>query len=630
MINQADIRKYYLKQDPEQDRNICEVFASQFMRFIAEKIGEDPNVIANVSYLTLPSNEEIYIASELFHDYRDLFLDAYLAYQLPAYQDLHKVVGNKLHTLPHQRPRYFEHDICIDTMTEAGRYKELIPGLALRAIVDDPDTHYKNIGATPIKKSIDEDLIPIFENGHYSGYCAKKSLPQNYSLDEIKEITINNTKYYKFRLAEQLDIDGYSEALIKYNKNYYLIPNIGNTRAVQIDFGGALGDFRLFGQRKFDEKIHIKSFYNLFRYHPSYSGPPAYHDQISDALTNAATYFFETLARYSMIDKNELVKFINQQIDSTITHYKNQPLIILNFARRIGLNSSETDLANLDLLSHQIKHFLQINFLNRQQHAKLLFLRHFCQLDYTIQLTLMNSYTALLEQNAQLNERLIREFFQNLKQENQLFFTTLQAIHQLNLSSPYYSYSNGYLFKLKLLLHQQLCQAYLKDRLDKRAKEIKEISEQTSHLLSEFVKTKSALNKLSINDFQEANQFIRHFIATANQYKQNCIKATTSQEIIMAACTLGGALAGAVIGATFGIFIGGLIFGPLTTMAGTAQGITLGIVLGSTIISLLAGANTANKLTRYHLFKSMDQYTENLSDSLASSIYQESDAQLAY
>ncbi|WP_131783251.1 hypothetical protein [Legionella gresilensis] len=624
MINQANLSKYHLKQDPEQDKNICEVFASQIMRFIAEKIGEDPNIIANVSYLPLSSDEGIYIASELFQDYRDLYLDAYLAYQLPAYQDLRKAVGDKFYTLPDHRPRYFEYDICIDTMTEAGRYKDLIPGLAKRGIVDDPDTHYKNIGAAPIRKSIDQELIPIFENANYTGYCTKKTLPENYSADEIEKIRINDTTYYKFRLVRQPDIDEYSEAFIIHNKKYYLIPNIGNTRAVQIDFGGALGDFRLFGQRKFDERIHLKSFHNLFRYHPSYSGPPAYHDQISDALTYSATYFFETLARYSMINKDELAEFINQQIDIAIAQYKNQPLIILNFAHRIGLNSSETDLTNLDLLSHQIKQFLQENFISRQEHAKLLFLRHFCQLDYTAQLTLMNSYKDSHEQNAKLKQKLISDFFQNLKGTNLLFFTALESIQQLNLSSTYYNKSD--LLKLKLLLHQQLCKAYLKGHLENKVAGIQKISEQTNYLLTEFVKTKSALNKLSLNDLQGANQLIRQFIITANQYKQTCVKATTNQKIIMAACTLGGALAGAVLGAALGIFVGGLIFGPLTTMAGTAQGITMGIALGGAIISLLAGASAANKLTRYHMFKSMDTYTKNLSDSLTSSICPESQA----
>ncbi|STX50895.1 Uncharacterised protein [Legionella busanensis] len=623
MINQTDISKYYLKQDPEQDKNICEVFASQIMRFIAEKIGEDPSIIANVSYLPLSFDKGLYIASELFQDYRDLYLDAYLAYQLPAYQELRRVVGDKFYTLPHHRPRYFEYDICIDTMTEAGRYKDLIPGLAKRGIIDDPDTHYKNIGAVPIKKSTDQELIPIFENARYIGYCIKKAIPQDYPLNEIEEISINHIKYYKFKLARQPDIDEYSEAFIIHNKNYYLIPNIGNTRAVQIDFGGALGDFRLFGQRKFDERIHLKSFHNLFRYHPSYSGPPAYHDQISDALTYSATYFFETLARYSMIDRGELTEFINQQIDIAVACYKNQPQIILDFAHRIGLNNSETNLTNLDLLSHQIKQFLQENFISRQEHAKLLFLRHFCQLDYTAQITLMTSYE-LPEQNAKLKDKLIRMFFQNLKEANPSFFTTLKSIQQLNLSNAYYNESD--LLKLKLLLHQQLCKAYLKGRLENKAPGIQKIIEQTSDLLSEFVKTKSALNKLSMNDFQKADQLIKNFINTATQYKQTCITATTDQTIIMAACTLSGALVGAVLGAALGIFIGGLIFGPLTTMAGTAQGITMGIALGSAIISLLAGASTANKLTRYHLFKSMDKYTQNISDSLTSSICPESTA----
>ncbi|WP_419420672.1 hypothetical protein ACNVED_05060 [Legionella sp. D16C41] len=624
------ISNYYLKQDFKQDKNICEVFSSQFMRFIAQKIGEDPDIIANVSYVTRNSAEgkQIYIGSKIFNGYRDLFLDAYLAYQLPAYQNLRQVAGRKINTLPHKRPGYLKHDFCTDTIIEAGRYTALTPGLALRAIVDDPDSHFKNIGAIPIVSSSDEELIPLYENNGYSGYCVQKAKPIDH-LGKVTTIKIKGINYYQIRIAREPDIEEYKEALIKHNNHYYLIPNINNTHAVQIDFGGALGDFRLPSRRTLDGKIHIKALHNLFRYYPSYEGPPAYQNQISTALTSGATYFFETLARFAMIDKNEIASFINKEIDKAFLTYEDKPEVLLHFAQRIGLNASQKELANLNLLGNRIKQFLQLNFTNRQEHAKLLFLDHFCKLDYSTQRNLMDSYSQAIEPQEKLKDKLIRQFFYHLKQENLLLFDTLKAIDNLHLNIVYDPDSSIYLEKIKVRLNRQVCRAFLKNKLEETAKEVNPIIKKTDNLLKEFVNTKSKLSKIPLSNLYEASKHIVNFINIANQYKEDCIATSTKQDIIIAACTLSGALTGAILGAAVGLFLGGLIFGPLTMAAGTTQGLIIGTAIGSAIISLLAGGSTANKLTRYHLFKSIDEHTKNLSDSLALSTYDLGKPQLA-
>ncbi|STX28411.1 Uncharacterised protein [Legionella beliardensis] len=616
------LTNYYLKQDSHEDKNICEVFASQFMRFIAQKIGEDPAIIADVSYVNLQPNEQIYIASKLYAGYRDLFLDAYLAYHLPAYQNLRSMTNNKWAKLPKQRPYYFQHDPCIDSMTEAGRYKEISIGLALRSIVDDPDTHFKNIGAVPVEQSGLKDIIPIYENGSYSGYCLQQSAPASGYSEQLKKINIADTQYYQLSRTPEPELDEFKEACIKYNHHYYLVPNIGNTQAVHVDFGGSLGDFRLFSRRKLDGKIHLRHFCNLLRYHPSYSGPPAYFNQISDALTSKATYFYETLARFSMIDKFEIADFIDEQINNTFDVYQNKPDILIRFAERIGLEINNA--IDLPTLNQCIQEHLLINFVNRQQHAKALFLEHFCNLDYTTQLNLMNGYQrhdALTELS--LKERLIREFFHNLKNENKIFFATFKAIEDLNLNSQYKHYARDPIWQLKKQLHQWLSQAYLDSNLEESATEINEIIKHTQLLLNEFIDTKSQLDALPAKSSKKAYKLALKFILTANQYEQCCAKTLNNENMKITAATLTGALIGAIVGAGIGVILGGVVLAPVTSITGAAIGIKLGLILSTAFMMLLAGVQATHNLTRYHLFSSLNHSISNLSQTLSTPMCQE-------
>lgn len=155
------------------------------MRFIASETGENPDVIANVSYVPTAS-DGVYIASEVFDGYRDLFVDAHLAYHLPTEEPLKDTVPN-WKVLPQHRPSYLQHDPAIDVMIRTGRYQDLTVGLALRAIPDDPDLHYENIGAVPIKRSGPKIISPLSVMAAIRDLCfGQRSLITGSPLNEWK------------------------------------------------------------------------------------------------------------------------------------------------------------------------------------------------------------------------------------------------------------------------------------------------------------------------------------------------------------------------------------------------------------------------------------------------------------
>lgn len=619
-------KKIYLKQDPEQDKNICEVFASQFMRFIAEEIGEDPNIIANVDYVKT-GKRNIYVASEVFDGYRDLFLDAYLAYQLPGYENLRGLVGTRWQNLPKKRPQYMEHNNCIDYMMMAGRYRNLIPGLAFRAIMDDPDLHFENIGAVPKERSGDDDLIPIIENGQFTGEVL--SLGPGKVPDEVLK-PINGINYYSHFVNDPF-MD-FKEAFIHHNQQFYLIPNINNTRSASIDFGAALGDFRPINPRKFDGHIHTSKLLNLIRYRPSRSGPPSYHNQISPALIEG-NEFFKTLACFSMIDKRKIEEKINSEIDRAYEFYSDQPWILLRFAERIGVSIPKGAEDNPERIAFYAKKYLYNNFLARQNHAKELFLQHFCRLDRSTQLNMFNGYFDENVELTGLKEKTMAQFLHQLKAEHQTLFDLFDHIASLKIKMKFASARlSSDLNALQNNLHRRAAQAYLKGTLQQEYNAIHDVVFNTKELLVDFDKTYKLLN--SESDHKKKTSAIEHFIEKAKLFEKQCINTSTNQKFLIAACTLVGTLIGVLVGATAGLAMGMVVGGASGSVipvfgnifaavaAGSLGGIItavkcagLGGMIGAAAGACLLGSTCAygaGKYSRYLMFHESDRSVETL------------------
>lgn len=625
-MNNGNTKKVFLKQDPEQEKNIIEVFSSQFMRFVAEEIGENPDIIANVNYVDVQSNH-IYVASEIFENYRDLFLDAYLAYQLPCYAELRSVIAEEWQNLPTSRPSFLQHDVPIDTMMIAGRYNDLIPGLALRAVIDDPDLHFENIGAVPINNVGSDEFIPIIINGQLTNDLLSKiqRLPTD------PPIKINNENYYKY--PNDLPNQPFEKAAICHNNTYYIIPNMNNTRAVGIDFGGALGDFRLLSGRKFDKKIHISKFLNFIRYLPSRSGPPSYMNQINPLL-NEGNEFFHTLARFSMIKPEKIKIKIDHELDRVLILYNNHPKILIQLAERIGVKIPTADKKDSNRIIPHIKTFLYNNMIARQQHAKTLFLKNFCRLNRPVQNNLMNICLANKEE-LPLKHQLMVDFFSEIKSTNQELFNGFNKVDQLSdslLEIPNIGKAIPSLTQLQAQLHKRLCSAYLNNNLPKVLNEINRITANTTELINDF-KTTNALLASDKSDLEKENA-VNNFLKRVSNYEKQCLEtSSTSTQVIIAACAFLGTLTGIILGAALGLFVGGLVGGVLGNIvgavtAGSAAAVTtamngagIGAAVGASVGGMLLGVklnHSFGQLAKHSLLaensKPINQFTDDLKD----------------
>ncbi|WP_165483096.1 hypothetical protein [Legionella genomosp. 1] len=592
----------YLKKDPQEDKNICEVFASQLMRFIAEETGENPDIIANVDYVPT-QNEGVYIASNVFTGYRDLFLDAHLAYNLPTDKPLRAQVPN-WETLPNQRPSYFQHDEAIDVMIQSGRYRDLTVGLALRAIPDDPDLHYENIGAVPIKRSGPENYLPIITNGRYEGFVLWTKVPDNSK--DYEPVKIGSQIYYKQQVhqynaeAQELqpvegmpNLETLSDKVIEYcveaQGKLFIIPAKNNTRAAHIDFGGALGDFRLLN-RHLDGKIHVNKLLDLIRYRPSRHGPPAYHKKLPVALTEG-NEFFHVLARFSTIDTNKLNDKITAEIDRAIDVYKDKPDILISFAKRVGAPVPGDARNNLAALGDSLKTFILENMISKQEHAKTLFLNHFCRLQRSDQVNLLNILQADVSRLPLKRDQILYAFYQNIWQENEELFVALQQIDELMLPSEIWTQKNAQtqeqllvigtrLDEFKSVLHSRLCNAYFKDNLKSESKRIGEIVAETAKLMSAF-----RVQYDKVNDPRLAPEVrlaaIDEFIDSVKKFEKETIKPSGKQQFAIAASVLVGALLGALIGAAVGLVTGALVGTLVGHVAGGLAGASVGSVVGA-------------------------------------------------
>ncbi|WP_419419268.1 hypothetical protein ACNVED_12085 [Legionella sp. D16C41] len=616
--------KFYVKQDPEEDKNICEVFASQFMRFIAEEIGESPDLIADVNYIQTP-DDGVYIASYVFEGYRDLFKDAYLAYQTPPYEELRQ--GNTWKNVPDSRPKYLNKDPNINNIVRAGRYQGLIPGLALRAIVDDPDVHYENIGAIEINPSVTDDLIPIYENDTFSGKCYKKvdaPIEGSEEIDGKHYITEDKSQEWLEENAEHI-----KEFYIKKDNKSYFIPSSKNTRAVGIDFGGALGDFR---PRTLDGKIHYAdNFLTLVRYRPSRNGPPAYHTELPEGIKDGDE-FFKTLARYAMVDRGKIKVKIDEQVDNAIKYYKDRPEVLSRFARRVGATVPPSSSANPDHIAEYLKSHLYGCFIARQEHAKKLFLDYLCNLNSTSRNTLLRSYGP---DNNIPKDIAIKNLISELKSKNTDLFATLEGIEALD--SKVETKYKQHFTDLKDILYERILDAQSNDTIAKETHEIRNILLHTK----DFIKAHQDAMVIVKNPNNDDNTKLRAaetFVDAAKKYERACITLSGKQKFAIAACCVVGTLIGICLGALAGLAIGAVAGGTAGSVApvigniigaigagsvggviGAIKGAGLGAMIGTAVGGFLFGSSFgygAAKVTRFGMFNKTDKEISNLTKSL--------------
>ncbi|WP_028389252.1 anion permease [Legionella fairfieldensis] len=622
--------KVYLKQDPQQDKNICEAFASQFMRFIAQEIGEKPDIIANVDYVR--TDDGVYVASEVFEGYRDLYQDAYLAYQIPFYGPLRKNKNNKWQTIPAKRPKYLEQDVCINDIICSGRYQDLIPGIALRAIADDPDVNLENIGVVAKERSGPDDLIPYYKNDIFTGRYYKKTRDQagkeDYRLqprqsveEKIEDIAFRCKEFY-----------------IKKNGKIHLIPNGWNARAVSIDFGGALGDFRPINPRKLDGKIHnTNRFMDLLRYRPSQSGPPAYQNQLPEGIKDGDE-FFNTLARYSMVDEEKIKDKITIEINKAMELYKDRRDILLSFAKRIGVSIPDASKQDSQRLGHDITHYLYTNFIARQRHAKKLFLNYFCHLRREQAVNLINSYQ---NENLAGKELIMANFFNQWIKENKKLFDLLERIEKLDEAVD--KSHRFYFSAIKSVLFERACKAKLAGKLE-QTDEIDEIIFNTQTLITNYNHAMLNIHNPQLEPVAK-EKIVEKFLAEVVNYQNTCISPSTNQKFIIAACTLAGALIGLVLGAALGLIGGAMLGGTLgfvvpgvgniitalsvgsfTGLVTAIKGVGLGATIGTTVGVFLLGSACsykARKGSRYLLFGNIDETVSLLANNVSAIIQNE-------
>lgn len=562
-VSETETKKVYLKQDQQQSKNIAEVFASQFMRFILSETGENPDLVANVDFVK--TDQGVYVASEMFEGYHDLYKDAGLAMHLPAYSALR---DNDLYSLRAKRPEYLEAAPDIDIIISAGRYKQFVNGLAVRAIVDDPDTHYGNIGVVAIQKADPRDLIPVFEMGEFTGKALKAELSDDDIIGET--VVINEKIYYQYNTDSYDFMD--KEFCIKYEGKYYIIPGPGNARAVNIDFGGALGDNRLF-PRKLDGQIHIiDKFKDFFRYLPSLSGPPAYQHQHPDHIKNDRELFI-ILAKYSAINETRIIEKIDEIMTLITKNYKDQPAILKEFALRIGAPFNEQD--NSLQRVQKIAEFLKTCFIAKQKHAKEVLLNYFERAN-------LDSQKSLLEESFHDSQRakMLAACFTKNDTEKQKLHDLYKRIDRLDEKMDVTE--KEYASQLKRSLFQLLIKGIIKNNLENVFIDVEKKIEHTQDLIEHFNFAKQQMDAAGTenNKTKAYNDFVKEI----SNYEKNCINNSKSRHFLVAASTFAGALLGIIIGGALGLTIGGLVGfavgSPLPILGNVAAAVTIGSTVG--------------------------------------------------
>ena len=626
----------FLKQDPRQEKNISEYFASQFMRFVAKEIGEDPGSIANVSFVE--TNNGVYVASEMFEGYRDSYLDAHLAYSLPENEDL-RVQAPNWEEIPIKRPGYLSHDVAIDIMIKTDRYREISLGMALRAIVDDPDLHYENIGAVPITPTGKGDMIPLINRlGGYTGDVLTTELIEGKET-ESQLVNINGKQYYRTSY-NQTDYEELKKSwrireycVVVHDKNdfkkfhHYVVPAVGNARAAHIDFGGALGDFRRYFSRKFDGVIHINDgLMEFLRLRPSKKGPPAYHKQLPTELRNNHP-FFNVLAGFSMIEDKKIDFEIDRIINEAVEVYKDQNIgIFIDFAKRIGVEKIDDHKKDIYTIADAIAKHLKTNMKTRKQSAIQHYNRHFCCMSRK-EHQQIRDFVKEKDDVTNPHNDILRQFYTSTDFKLMKPFDGIEAI---SFSQPKVEGAEKALNDLKETLHARLCQAYLKGNFEEEVSAVANIVNGTQELINHFENATSSLE-------DEKVLKVANFIEQVNDFHQKHINTSTKRKFAFAASvfagTLLGALIGGLLGAAAGVVVGatvgsivpvaGTIAGAASTgsifsVVGALKGAGIGTLIATTAACYLFGSEPGydSKIAKHMLFTKTDKALDNLTREL--------------
>lgn len=295
-------RKVLFKQDPIIAKNICEFIAGKLMRAIMPDadglFAKVELAFENEKSMPNETGKNVYLGSEFYSGYTDLYKDAYHAYNnLSMFHLLRENNGGK-RPCPETRPKYLAFvnlhfkrliDPVIASVIERGRYPNFVKLLVASIFVDDPDVHTANIGVIPTK--------------------------------EIAERIGNEEVIYQ-------------------------------VEAVRIDFGGAFADKK----RKLDGKLHYNE---TFRYLSlTKEGPPNYLQTYPKEIYKGDD-FYKELLKLSCFPPDILIAELKNILGEVACYYGREPLI--SFAKFIGIEeflrkTDENDIVSL--LEHYEVSFL--------------------------------------------------------------------------------------------------------------------------------------------------------------------------------------------------------------------------------------------------------------------------------
>jgi hypothetical protein len=150
-------RRVLFKHDPVVAKNIAEIIAGKIMRLLNP---DAPHLFADVQPTVVygekgkdETGKNIFVASVMFNEFKDLYKDAYDAYnRLDRYK---KRRNNKERNAkkPTKRPSYFDNDTIVNKMLLSCRYHQLAKLLVTSLFLDDTDVHTENIGVVPAANS---------------------------------------------------------------------------------------------------------------------------------------------------------------------------------------------------------------------------------------------------------------------------------------------------------------------------------------------------------------------------------------------------------------------------------------------------------------------------------------------
>jgi hypothetical protein len=144
-----DGKKNLVKREKDESKNMAEFMGSKLFQNLSPGYGAD------VRFAKFRDDEEIYVASEFFDDFKDLYKDAY---------------GNLGGKVPKDRPRMVDswNKTSFINGLKKGEYKGFAEIMPLSLLMGDFDVHWGNVGAVgekgPGKKLVRFDFAGSFDN----------------------------------------------------------------------------------------------------------------------------------------------------------------------------------------------------------------------------------------------------------------------------------------------------------------------------------------------------------------------------------------------------------------------------------------------------------------------------------